>query len=73
MDSDRAKAYFASLESEIQKTSVGPLDQQNEVKRRQLWRDLELFKMSIDDSSQKVSPEVKEVRLNFGQLFTKNF
>lgn len=60
MDSDRAKAYFASLESEIQKTSVGPLDQQNEVKRRQLWRDLELFKMSIDDSSQKVSPEVKE-------------
>jgi 1-acyl-sn-glycerol-3-phosphate acyltransferase len=56
MESDRVKGEFAKLEEQIQTVNATPLNYDNEVARRRLWRDLELIKMKLDDNSLRLAP-----------------
>jgi hypothetical protein len=63
MDTDGVNAELANLQQQIQTVGSVGLGYENEVERRRLWRDLEILKMSIDDSTKQITSEAREVRL----------
>lgn len=58
------KAEFADLSRQIQTLDKSDKSPAAEIKRRKLWCDLEILRMSIADSSRQITDEAKEVRLS---------
>ena len=63
MDTEAVRAEFFELARQIQTLDKSDLSPEAEATRRRLWRDLEILKMDIADSTRKVTDESKEVRL----------
>lgn len=57
------KAEFAGLSQQIQTLDKADRSPEGELQRRKLWRDLEVLRMDIADSTRKVTDESKEVRV----------
>jgi hypothetical protein len=62
MDTENVNLSLGQLQTRIQRMASAPINDESELEKRKIWRDLEVLKMAIDYQAKKISPEALKVR-----------